>query len=166
MTESDAPEDPEDVLASQAPDAPAKGKEAAAAAAVAAADGVPAVDLSDTLAFMHSRKVRSRALCIRLHAHVCSGRVHVQMLARGALPRMHCCYSLQRGGMHTLNSSLGLQSTRRMRGTYHRTRPWLTWLLFTLLLFLSLLVSIDFDRGPNDLEISLSRKPSVCRGRL
>ena len=50
----------------------------------------------------------------------------------------------------------GLQSMRRQRGTYHRTRPWLTFGLFTLLLLLSLLVDVNFNDGPNSLNFSFS----------
>ena len=63
-----------------------------------------------------------------------------------------------------LTGRLGrVQSLRRMRGTYHRTRPWLTWLLFTLLLFLSLLVDVTFNNEPNNLTFTFScAPPSPC----
>ena len=45
-----------------------------------------------------------------------------------------------------------LQSTRRMRGTYHATNAWLTWFMFSLLLFLSLLVDVVWVDGINGLR--------------
>ena len=54
-----------------------------------------------------------------------------------------------------------LQSLRRMRGTYHRTRPWLTWFLFSLLLFLSLLVDVTFKGPYNNLTFTFSCAPAI-----